>query len=100
MKSYILTFVLAVLVVLASLVLRQSVYGTATNAVGSNNPSVAIGPGPFPYPPSSKLAIGPGPFPYPPSSRVAIGPGPFPYPPTAVAIGPGPFPYPPSFGAK
>ena len=79
MKNYILTFVLAVLVVLASVSLRNAI---ASNNVSANSAAtlVAIGPGPVPYPPT-KVAIGPGPVPYPPS-KVAIGPGPVPYPPT------------------
>jgi hypothetical protein len=79
MKNYILTFLLAVLVVLVSVSLRRAV--AATN-ISANNPAalVAIGPGPVPLPPT-KVAIGPGPVPLPPT-KVAIGPGPVPLPPT------------------
>jgi hypothetical protein len=80
MKNYILTFLLTVLVVLASVSLRRAF---AANGVGTTNEGVvlAIGPGPMPIPPS-RVAIGPGPMPIPPS-RVAIGPGPMPIPPNS-----------------
>ena len=80
MRNYILTFVLAVLVVLASVSLRRAI---AANGVNVNNAAtlVAIGPAPVPIPPSS-VAIGPAPVPIPPSS-VAIGPAPVPIPPSA-----------------
>ncbi len=78
MKNYTLTFLLAVLVVLASVRIAKTLYG-ANAGVAAANPAVAIGPSPFPYPPA-KVNIGPSPFPYPPA-RVAIGPSPFPYPP-------------------
>lgn len=76
MKSYILTFLLAVLVVMASVSLRRMF---ASNQPVPNNATslVAIGPGPMPFPP--KVAIGPGPMPFPP--KVTIGPGPMPFPP-------------------
>jgi hypothetical protein len=79
MKNYILTFLLAVLVVLASVSLRRAI---AANGVGPTDAGVvlAIGPGPVPIPPT-KVAIGPGPVPIPPS-KVAIGPGPVPIPPS------------------
>jgi hypothetical protein len=80
MKNYILTFLLAVLVVLASVVVRNTLANG--NAVGSEGTAVmAIGPGPMPIPPSAK-AIGPGPMPIPPRAK-AIGPGPMPIPPSA-----------------
>ena len=53
MKNYILTFVLAVLVVLASVSLRRAF---AANGVGTSNGAtlVAIGPMPMPLPPSAE----------------------------------------------
>ena len=65
MKNYILTFLLAVLVVLASVTLRRAI---AANGVSTTNTGavLAIGPGPVPIPPS-QVAIGPGPVPIPPS---------------------------------
>jgi hypothetical protein len=81
MRNYILTFLLTVLVVLASVSVR--------NALGMNSAAADNG--------STVLAIGPGPAPMPPGA-MAIGPGPAPMPPGAKAIGPGPAPMPP--GAK
>jgi|GEM_PF-642178 len=80
MKNYILTFVLAVLVVLTSVSLRRVF---ATNGTTSNDAAtlVAIGPAPAPIPPSVS-AIGPAPAPIPPSA-VSIGPAPAPIPPNA-----------------
>lgn len=81
MKNYILTFVLAVLVVLASVSLRKAI---AANGPASTNAAslVAIGPEPVPLPPPS-VAIGPEPVPLPPPS-VAIGPEPVPLPPPSI----------------
>jgi hypothetical protein len=92
MKNYILTFVLAVLVVVASVSLRRAI---SVNGVDSNSAATiaAIGPGPMPLPPKAS-AIGPGPMPLPPKTS-AIGPGPMPLPPKTSAIGPGPMPLPP-----
>jgi hypothetical protein len=79
MKNYILTFLLAVLVVLASVSLRRAI--TANGVSATNAGAVlAIGPSPMPIPPS-KVAIGPSPMPIPPS-KVAIGPSPMPIPPS------------------
>lgn len=79
MKNYILTFLLAVLVVLASVSLRKTF--AATGSVTTNAASlVAIGPAPMPFPPG-KVAIGPAPMPFPPG-KVAIGPAPMPFPPS------------------
>lgn len=81
MRNYILTFVLAVLVVLASVSLRRAF---ATNAVDMSSATlVAIGPSPAPIPPRSSMAIGPSPAPIPPRSSMAIGPSPAPIPPRA-----------------
>jgi hypothetical protein len=92
MKNYILTFLLAVLVVLASVMVRNTLANG--NTVASEGAAVmAIGPGPAPFPPRT-LAIGPGPAPFPPRTS-AIGPGPAPFPPRTSAIGPGPAPFPP-----
>jgi hypothetical protein len=80
MKNYILTFVLAVLVVLASVSLRRAI--AANGTVSSDAATlVAIGPSPMPIPPHA-VAIGPSPMPIPPHA-VAIGPSPMPIPPHA-----------------
>jgi len=79
MKNYVLTFLLALLVVLTSVMVRNTL--AKASVVGNTG--------------SAFTAIGPGPMPIPPSA-VAIGPGPMPIPPSAVAIGPGPMPIPPS----
>ncbi len=80
MRNYILTFVLAVLVVLTSVSLRRAF--AANGAVESSAATlVAIGPSPAPIPPSP-VAIGPSPAPIPPSA-VSIGPSPAPIPPNA-----------------
>ena len=75
MKNYVLTVLLAVLVVLASMSLRRAI---AANGDLSNNAAtlVAIGPGPAPIP--HVMGIGPGPAPIP--HVTAIGPGPAPIP--------------------
>ncbi len=67
MRNYILTFVLAVLVVLTSVSLRRAI---AANSVDANNAAtlVAIGPSPMPIPPRG-VAIGPSPMPIPPRAK-------------------------------
>ena len=80
MKNYILTFVLAMLVVLASVSLRRAIAGSSVD-VSNAGTLLAIGPGPAPLPPRA-TAIGPGPAPLPPRTS-AIGPGPAPLPPRA-----------------
>lgn len=80
MKNYTLTFLLAVLVVLTSVMLRKSFAG-ATPMSNQGSTLVAIGPAPVPLPPSV-AAIGPAPVPLPPSVT-AIGPAPVPLPPSA-----------------
>jgi hypothetical protein len=77
-KNYILTFLLAVLVVMAGVSLRKLVANTGASA-NDAAALVAIGPVPAPFPP--KVAIGPVPAPFPP--KVAIGPVPAPFPPKA-----------------
>jgi hypothetical protein len=81
MRNYILTFVLAVLVVLASVSLRRAIAANAVDVSGAT--LVAIGPAPAPIPPRASLAIGPAPAPIPPRSSLAIGPAPAPIPPRA-----------------
>ncbi|HXH49551.1 MAG TPA: hypothetical protein VNM47_09415 [Terriglobia bacterium] len=79
MRNYILTFVLALLVVAASVSLRRAI---TANAVDVNSATlVAIGPSPAPIPPRATLAIGPSPAPIPPRGTAAIGPSPAPIPP-------------------
>ncbi len=99
MKNLILTFLLALLVVLTAISVRRMVAGTAT-AAGQSPTLVAIGTDPVPLPPPHKLvAIGTDPVPLPPPHKlVAIGTDPVPLPPPhkLVAIGtdPVPLPYP------
>ena len=92
MKNYTLTFLLAVLVVLTSVMLRKS-FAEATPVSGATNTLVAIGPAPMPLPPHV-ASIGPAPMPLPPHAN-AIGPAPMPLPPHVSAIGPAPMPLPP-----
>jgi len=80
MRNHILTFVLAVLVVLASVSLRRVLTANSMN-VGDAATLVAIGPSPCPLPPRV-AAIGPSPAPLPPKAS-AIGPSPAPLPPHA-----------------
>jgi hypothetical protein len=80
MRNYILTFLLTVLVVLASVSVRNAL-GMSSAAADNGTAVLAIGPGPAPMPPRA-LAIGPGPAPMPPRAS-AIGPGPAPMPPRA-----------------
>ncbi len=48
MKKYILTFVLALLVVLTGMTLRRSVAGIGTASMAPASPSLAIGTSPVP----------------------------------------------------
>lgn len=80
MRNYILTFVLAVLVVLASVSLRRMLTANSVD-VNSAATLVAIGPSPAPIPPRGMFAIGPSPAPIPPREAMAIGPSPAPIPP-------------------
>ena len=77
MRNYILTFVLALLVVVASVSLRRAITANAVDVNGAT--LVAIGPSPAPLPPRVS-AIGPSPAPLPPRFS-AIGPSPAPLPP-------------------
>jgi hypothetical protein len=68
MKNLVLTFVLALLVVLTCVNIRRMVAGTATSA-GQKPTVVAIGPEPYPPLPAG-LTIGPEPYPpLPPGTR-------------------------------
>jgi len=69
MKNTILAFVLALLVVLGSVSIRQSVLG--------------IGTTPIPLPPPTTVGIGTTPIPLPPPQAVGIGTTPIPLPPPA-----------------
>jgi len=66
-KTYLLAFLLALLVVLSSVTMRRSVAG--------------IGGTPAPMPPMSALGIGGTPAPMPPMSALGIGGTPAPMPP-------------------
>ena len=103
MKNLVVTFVLALLVVVTAISVRRMVTGAAT-AAGQGPAVMAIGtdPVPLPYPPKRLAAIGtdPVPLPYPPKRLAAIGtdPVPLPYPPkrlAAIGTDPVPLPYPP-----
>jgi hypothetical protein len=83
MKNLILTFLLALLVVLTAISVRRMVAGTAT-AAGQSPTLVAIGTDPVPLPPHKLAAIGTDPVPLPPhkpNKLVAIGTDPVPLPP-------------------
>ena len=73
MKNYFLTFVLAVLVVLTGVSLKQSVAG--------------IGGAPVPPTPSGLMAIGGAPVPPTPKSNLAIGGAPVPPTPQSSSSG-------------
>ena len=80
MKNLILTFCLAVLVVVTAISVRRMVAGTATDA-GQSLTLVAIGTDPVPLPPHKLVAIGTDPVPLPPHKLMAIGTDPVPLPP-------------------
>lgn len=69
MKNTILAFVLALMIVLSSVSIRQSVLG--------------IGTTPMPLPPPKAVGIGTTPMPLPPPRAVRIGTTPMPLPPPA-----------------
>ncbi len=68
MKNYFLALLLALLVVLGSVSVRQSVAG--------------IGVSPMPLPPTKVMGIGVSPMPLPPTKVMGIGVSPMPLPPT------------------
>jgi hypothetical protein len=68
MKNLVLTFLLALLVVLTCVSMRRMVAGTATFA-GQKPTLVAIGPEPVPFPPPTHVTIGPEPVPFPPPTH-------------------------------
>jgi hypothetical protein len=78
-KNYVLSFLLAVLVVLTGVTLKRSITG--------------IGTDPVPIPPKV-FAIGTDPVPIPPKA-MGIGTDPVPIPPKAMGIGTDPVPIPP-----
>jgi hypothetical protein len=67
MRNFFLAFLLALLVVLSSVTIRQSVAG--------------IGVAPAPLPPMKALGIGVAPAPLPPMKALGIGVAPAPLPP-------------------
>jgi hypothetical protein len=73
MKNYFLTFVLAVLVVLTGVSLKQSLAGIGGNPIPPLPPSaMAIGGNPIPPLPPSAMAIGGNPIPpLPPADKIA-----------------------------
>lgn len=76
MKNYILAFVLAVLVVLTGVTLRQSLAGPSSSGLGGVNNLTAIGGSPMPPIPKA-AAIGGSPMP-PIPKAAAIGGSPMP----------------------
>ncbi len=76
MKNYILAFVLAVLVVLTGVTVRQSLAGPSSSGFGEVNPLTAIGGSPMPPIPKA-AAIGGSPMP-PIPKAAAIGGSPMP----------------------
>ena len=82
MKNYFLTFLLAVLVVLASASLRRSMAAVGSSPVPLPPLNSAVGSSPVPLPPLG-AAVGSSPVPLPPLNR-AVGSSPVPLPPLAV----------------
>ncbi len=80
MKNLVLTFLLALLVVLTAISVRRVFAGNATFAAQRPN-LVAIGGEPIPLPPRPTGAIGGEPIPLPPRPTGAIGGEPIPLPP-------------------
>jgi len=66
MKNLVLTFLLAVLIVLTAVSVRRVVAGNAP-AAGQGPTLIAIGPEPVPWPPD--VTIGPEPVPWPPDAH-------------------------------
>lgn len=77
MKNYILAFVLAVLVVLTGVTVRQSLAGPSSSGFGEVNTLTAIGGSPVPPIPKA-AAIGGSPVPPIPKREAAIGGSPVP----------------------
>ena len=83
MKNKIITFLLALLVLLAATTLRRTTPGVSPMPQLSPAIGIAIGPAPipFPYPPeNSDRMNGGAPTPYPRRGHRAIGDAPIPYP--------------------
>ncbi len=88
MKNYILTFLLAVLVVLAATTLRKNLVASMGVAPSPYSPvGMAIGGSPIPFPPkNAERMIGGSPIPFPPKNMgKMIGGSPIPFPPKRVA---------------
>lgn len=68
MKNYLLTFLLALLVVLTGMSLRRAAAGIGTSPVPVPPTAVGIGTSPVPVPPTA-LGIGTSPVPVPPTRR-------------------------------
>ena len=68
MKNYLLTLLLAMLVVLAAVTLRRGLAGVVGPGVSGPTNTTAIGVSPVPLPPT--IAIGVSPVPLPPTARV------------------------------
>jgi hypothetical protein len=68
MKNYVLTFLLAVLIVLTSTGLRQAFAGIGTSPAPMPPNVIGIGTSPAPMPPNV-IGIGTSPAPMPPNTR-------------------------------
>lgn len=68
MKNYFLTFLLALLVVLTSMSLRQAAAGIGTSPAPMPPNVIGIGTSPAPMPPNA-IGIGTSPAPMPPNAR-------------------------------
>ncbi len=69
MRNYVLTLLLAVLVVLTGLTVRRSILGAAKSGADRRTSLMAIGSSPVPVPPPALASIGSSPVPVPPPSR-------------------------------
>ena len=96
MKSFLLTLLLALLVVLTALSLRRAVAAGVT-ATDQGSSLVALGGEPVPLPPTAKAKLGGEPVPWP-HTKLALGGEPVPWPPTKLALGGEPVPWPPTKG--
>ena len=86
MKNYVLTFLLALLVVLAATTLRKNLVASIGGAPSPYAPvGMAIGGAPIPYPKNAERMIGGAPIPYPKNMGRMIGGAPIPYPRNHVA---------------
>ncbi len=69
MRNYVLTLLLAVVVVLTGLTVRRSLSGATRSGADRPTSLIAIGGSPVPVPPPALVSIGGSPVPVPPPPR-------------------------------